>query len=152
MKSKITGRILAMTAGSAVLMWIGEQITEKGVGNGISIVLTINIVSGMPSDIANLFTNFVAKDGISPGMRGLSALIIIGVVVGIIVLVVILQGATRKIAVQMSQKVQGRRQVGGQQSNIPLKVNTAGNFINSAYCHIIAFSYDIHTCTSLNIN
>ena len=60
-----------MTAGSAVLMWIGEQITEKGVGNGISIVLTINIVSGMPSDIANLFTNFVAKDGISPGMRGL---------------------------------------------------------------------------------
>ena len=121
----VTG-ILAMTAGSAVLMWIGEQITEKGVGNGISIVLTINIVSGMPSDIANLFTNFVAKDGISPGMRGLSALIIIGVVVGIIVLVVILQGATRKIAVQMSQKVQGRRQVGGQQSNIPLKVNTAG--------------------------
>ena len=121
----LTG-IIAMTAGSAVLMWIGEQITEKGVGNGISIVLTINIVSGMPSDIANLFTNFVAKDGISPGMRGLSALIIIGVVVGIIVLVVILQGATRKIAVQMSQKVQGRRQVGGQQSNIPLKVNTAG--------------------------
>ena len=121
----ITG-ILAMTAGSAVLMWIGEQITEKGVGNGISIVLTINIVSGMPSDIANLFTNFVFKEGMSIGGRILSALIILGVIVGIIVLVVILQGAIRKIAVQMSQKVQGRRQVGGQQSNIPLKVNTAG--------------------------
>ncbi len=66
------------------------------------------------------------KKGIAPGMRCLSALIIIGVVVGIIVLVVILQGGERKIAVQMSQKVQGRRQVGGQQSNIPLKVNTAG--------------------------
>lgn len=122
----IVAGVLAMTAGSAVLMWIGEQITEKGVGNGISIVLTINIISGMPSDIANLFQNFVFKDGMSIGGRGLAALIILGVIVGIIVLVVILQGATRKIAVQMSQKVQGRRQVGGQQSNIPLKVNTAG--------------------------
>ena len=122
----IVAGVLAMTAGSAVLMWIGEQITEKGGGNGISIVLTINIISGMPSDIANLFQNFVFKDGMSIGGRGLAALIILGVIVGIIVLVVILQGATRKIAVQMSQKVQGRRQVGGQQSNIPLKVNTAG--------------------------
>ena len=121
----LTG-IIAMTAGSAVLMWIGEQITEKGVGNGISIVLTINIVSGMPSDISNLFTTFVTGEGKSIGMRILSALIIIGVIVGIVVLVVILQAATRNIAVQMSQKVQGRRQVGGQQSNIPLKVNTAG--------------------------
>ena len=120
----VTG-ILAMTAGSAVLMWIGEQITEKGVGNGISIVLTINIISGMPSDIAGLFTNYV-KGASSIGGKILACLIIIAVIVGIVVLVVILQDATRKIAVQMSQKVQGRRQVGGQQSNIPLKVNTAG--------------------------
>ena len=80
----------------------------------------------MPSDIANLFKNFVFKEGMSIGGRLLSACVILGVIVGIIVLVVILQGAIRKIAVQMSQKVQGRRQVGGQQSNIPLKVNTAG--------------------------
>ena len=118
--------VSCLTAGSAMLMWIGEQITEKGVGNGISIVLTINIISGMPSDISNLFTTFVTGEGKSIGMRILSALIIIGVIVGIVVLVVILQAATRNIAVQMSQKVQGRRQVGGQQSNIPLKVNTAG--------------------------
>ena len=120
----ITG-IMAMTAGSAALMWIGERITEKGVGNGISIVLTINIVSGMPSDISGLFTNYV-KGASSIGGKILACLIIVAVVVGIVVLVVILQGATRKIAVQMSQKVQGRRQVGGQQSSIPLKVNTAG--------------------------
>ena len=101
----LTG-IIAMTAGSAVLMWIGEQITEKGVGNGISIVLTINIISGMPSDISNLFTTFVTGEGKSIGMRILSALIIIGVIVGIVVLVVILQAATRNIAVQMSQKLQ----------------------------------------------
>lgn len=121
----VTG-ILAMTAGSAVLMWIGEQITQKGVGNGISIVLTINIVSSMPGDIANLFINYVGGDDKSIGGRILAALIIVAIIVGIIVLVVILQDATRKIAVQMSQKVQGRRQVGGQQSSIPLKVNTAG--------------------------
>lgn len=93
----VTG-ILAMTAGSAVLMWIGEQITEKGVGNGISIVLTINIISGIPSDISNLFKNFVLKEGMSIGGRLLAALIIIGVIVAIVVLVIILQDAIRKIA------------------------------------------------------
>ena len=121
----ITG-ILAMTAGSAVLMWIGEQITEKGVGNGISIVLTINIIAGMPADISGLFQTYVLGGESSIGMRGVAALIILTVLIGIVVLVVILQAATRNIGVQMSQKVQGRRQIGGQQSNIPLKVNTAG--------------------------
>ena len=118
--------ILAMTAGSAVLMWIGERITENGVGNGISIVLTINIISGIPSDVKQLFENFVTAEGLSIGSRFLYAAIIVAVLVGIVVLVVILQGAIRKIGVQMSQKVQGRRQVGAQQSNIPLRVNTAG--------------------------
>lgn len=122
----IVTSVLCMTAGSAVLMWIGERITEKGVGNGISIVLTINIISGLPQDVAGLFSNFVGAKGLSIGSRLLNSLIIIAVLIGIIVLVVILQGAVRKIGVQMSQKVQGRRQVGGQQSNIPLRVNTAG--------------------------
>lgn len=117
--------IVAMTAGSAVLMWIGEQITQKGVGNGISIVLVINIVSRMPSDIAGLFTNYVTAAS-SIGAKVLSIIIIIAIVVGIVAYVVVLQGGVRNIGVQMSQKVQGRRQVGGQQSNIPLKVNTAG--------------------------
>ena len=118
--------ILAMTAGSAVLMWIGERITEKGVGNGISIVLTINIISGIPDDVKRLFEQFVTGKGMSVGSRILNALLICAVLAGIVVLVVILQGAIRKIGVQMSQKVQGRRQVGAQQSSIPLRVNTAG--------------------------
>lgn len=117
--------VLCMTAGSAILMWIGERITEKGVGNGISIVLTINIISGIPSDIATLGNNVIGK-ATSIGGKILSVAIIVAVLIGIVVLVVILQGAIRKISVQMSQKVQGRRQVGGQQSNIPLRVNTAG--------------------------
>ncbi len=119
--------IIAMTAGSTLLMWLGERITEKGVGNGISIILTINIISSLPNTIvSNLFVPYVFGSGINPAKRILGAAVIIGVIVGIVVLVVLLQGATRKIAVQMSQKVQGRKLVGGQQSNIPLKVNTAG--------------------------
>ena len=104
---------------------VGEQITESGVGNGISIVLVINIVSRMPSDIAGLFTNYVTGAS-SIGGKILAIIIIIAVVVGIIAYVVWLQDGVRHIGVQMSQKVQGRRQVGGQQSTIPLKVNTAG--------------------------
>ena len=120
----LTG-VITMTAGSAVLMWIGEQITEKGVGNGISIVLTINIVSRIPSDISNLFSNYVVSAK-SVGGKVTAALVIIAIIVAMVAFVVVLQGAQRNIAVQMSQKVQGRRRVGGQQSNIPLKVNTAG--------------------------
>lgn len=122
----VTTGVIAMTAGSAVLMWIGEQITEKGVGNGISIVLTINIISRIPSDVSTLFTNYVFGSDGSIGGKITAAFVIIAIIVGIIAFVVVLQGGTRNIAIQMSQKVQGRRSVGAKSSNIPLKVNTAG--------------------------
>lgn len=118
--------ISGLTAGSAFLMWIGERITEKGIGNGISIVLVINIVSRMPQDIASLFQQFVFKEGVAPAMAVLSAVLIIGVIVGTVILVVLLNSATRKIPVQYAKKMQGRKMVGGQTSNIPLRVNTAG--------------------------
>ena len=117
--------VVTLTAGSALLMWIGEQITEKGVGNGISIVLLINIVSRVPADVSGLFETFVAsKDNIAKA--GLAAAIIIAVILVTTVLVIILQDAERRIAVQYSRRVQGRNQVGGQSTHIPLKVNTAG--------------------------
>ncbi len=115
----------ALTAGSAFLMWIGEQITERGVGNGISIVLLINILSGMPGDMGILFEKFVTSAS-NPGMAVLAVIIIVAVIVAIVAYVVLLNDATRKIPVQYSQKVVGRRSVGGQSSHIPLKVNTAG--------------------------
>lgn len=115
----------SFTAGSAFLMWLGEQITQKGVGNGISIILMINIIAGLPSDITSLFTNFVfGAKNVANGVIG--AIVIIAVIVGTIVLIIMLQDAQRKIPVQYSKKVQGRKQVGGQSSFIPLKVNTAG--------------------------
>ena len=116
--------VTGLTAGSAVLMWIGERITEKGVGNGISIVLTINIISRIPQDLGTLWTQFIANKSIPKGI--VAALIIIAIIVAMVVFVVVLQDAERRIPVQYSKKLQGRKQVGGQSTHIPLKVNTGG--------------------------
>ncbi len=116
--------VFALTAGSAFLMWIGERISEKGVGNGISIVLTINILSRMPSDIASLFEQFVIGRPIARGV--VAAIIIIAIIVGMVVLVILLNSAERRIPVQYSQKLRGRSMMGAGRSEIPLKVNTAG--------------------------
>lgn len=118
--------IATLTAGSAFLMWVGEQITEHGVGNGISIVLVINIISRIPSDIATLFKQFVLVEGKPIAVKIVAALIIIAIIVAIVVLVIILSDAERKIPVQYAKKMQGRKMVGGNTSAIPLKVNTAG--------------------------
>lgn len=116
--------IAAMTAGSALLMWIGERITEKGVGNGISIVLLINIVSSLPNDVMTLYTRFMANKSVA--VATVAAVIIIAIMVGMVVFVVILQSGERRIPVQYSKKMQGRKMVGGNSSHIPLKANTAG--------------------------
>lgn len=116
--------VLTLTAGSAFLMWIGERITEKGVGNGISIVLVINIISRIPSDMTALFEQFVKGKPIASA--ALAVVIILAIIIALVVFVVILQSGERRIAVQYSQKVAGRRTYGGQSTNIPLKVNTAG--------------------------
>lgn len=116
--------IFTLTAGSAVLMWIGERITEKGVGNGISIVLTINIISRMPDDIKTLYDQFISGKNVPKAI--LAAVIILAIIVGMVLFVVYLQGGERRIPVQYSKKMAGRKMVGGQSSNIPLKVNTAG--------------------------
>lgn len=113
-----------LTGGSAVLMWIGEQITEHGVGNGISIVLVINIISRIPSDLATLYEQFMS--GKTVPKQVLSGAVIAVIIIAVVVLVVVLQCAERKIPVQYSQKLQGRRQVGGSSTYIPLKVNTSG--------------------------
>ena len=117
--------VLALTAGSAFLMWIGERITEKGIGNGSSIVLVINIISRIPADVKSLFTQFVSSaDNVGKGV--VSGIIIIAVIIGTIILVVLLNGGMRKIPVQYAKKVQGNRMMGGNNSNIPLRINTAG--------------------------
>ena len=122
--SSIVVVVAALTGGSALLMWIGERITENGVGNGISIVLLINIISGMPNDFATLYSTFVAPKTIAKGV--LAGAVILAILILMVVLVCFLQDGERRIPVQYSHKVTGRKSMGGQSTHIPLKVNTAG--------------------------
>ena len=116
--------VVTMTTGSTLLMWFGEQITEKGVGNGISIVLLFNILSSVPDDMRNLYYRFIFGQTI-PTMI-IAAVIIAAVILAMVVFVIVLNDAERRIPVQYSKKMVGRKLVGGQASSIPLKVNTAG--------------------------
>lgn len=116
--------VFTLTAGSTFVMWLGEKITVYGVGNGISIILLINIVSRMPADFVSLYKLFMKGEDMV--QQVIAGAIIAAVVIVTVVLVVLLQDGVRKIPVQYAQKVQGRRMVGGQSSHIPLKVNTSG--------------------------
>ena len=116
---------LSFTAGTSFLMWLGERITERGVGNGISMILLINIVARLPEDMVTLVEKFII-DASSVIMGIIAAIVILVVIVGMVVLIVLLQDAERRIPVQYAKKIQGRKMVGGQASSIPLKVNTSG--------------------------
>ena len=115
--------IVCLTAGSVFVMWLGEQITDKGVGNGISIILLCNIVSRMPSDLYNLYQKFMEGKQISNVI--IAGVIIFLVIIGTIILTIILNDAERRIPVQYSRKIQGGSQLGGLGSTLPVKVNTA---------------------------
>ena len=114
----------ALTAGSCIVMWLGEQVTEKGVGNGISIILLINIISTIPNDFRLLYNRFM--NGQSLPIALIAGVIILAVILFIVVFVIYLQDGERRIPVQYSKKVVGRKMVGGNASSIPMKVNTAG--------------------------
>lgn len=116
--------VATMTAGSAFLMWIGERINESGVGNGISMVLLFNIISSLPQDINTLYTKLMTGSNI--GVKVTSLIAMLAVIVAMVVFVVVLHGGERRIPVQYSKKMVGRKLVGGQSSHIPLKVNTSG--------------------------
>lgn len=120
----IVTMIIALTAGAVLVMWLGERITESGIGNGISIILLVKIVSGMPGDFTSLYNQFMKGKQIGPAL--IAGCVIVGVVLAVVVFVIVLSDAERHIPVQYSKKMQGRKLVGGQQSKIPLKVNTAG--------------------------
>ena len=120
----IVTMIIALTAGAVLVMWLGERITESGIGNGISIILLVNIVSGMPGDFTSLYNQFMKGKQIGPAL--IAGCVLVGVVLAVVVFFIVLSDAERHIPVQYSKKMQGRKLVGGQQSKIPLKVNTAG--------------------------
>ena len=118
---------VALALIEAVAMTIGFRrggYLEFSSGNGISIVLTINIISRMPDDIKTLYDQFISGKNVPKAI--LAAVIILAIIVGMVLFVVYLQGGERRIPVQYSKKIQGRKQVGGQSTYIPLKVNTGG--------------------------
>ena len=123
----LTGALVVtgLVAGTSILMWLGDQITNKGVGNGISLLIFVGIISGLPSGVVGVW-NLIMKDGTFSTTGLLTAL---GVILGAIILVtgvVFVQQAERRIPVQYSKKVVGRKMVGAQNTHIPLKLAMAG--------------------------
>ena len=117
--------VVGLVAGTSILMWLGDQITNKGVGNGISLLIFIGIISGLPSGVVTLWNLIVSNGAFST--TGL--LLAIGIVIGAIILVagvVFVQQAERRIPVQYSKRVVGRKMVGAQNTHIPLKLAMAG--------------------------
>jgi len=116
--------VVTWTAGASAIMWLGERITKNGIGNGISIILLVNILSSLPNDFAKLYYTFMRPNSVLVAVA--VALVIAVVILAMLIFTIYLQDGERRIPVQYSQKMQGRRMVGGQSSNIPIKVNTAG--------------------------
>jgi preprotein translocase subunit SecY len=118
---------IVLTAGTAFLMWLGEQITEKGIGNGISIIIFAGIVAGIPTAARQLYeTLFTGDAGDLLFLNILKVIIIVLVIIAIIAGVIYVQQGIRKIPVQYAKRVVGRKMYGGQSTHIPLKVNAAG--------------------------
>ena len=117
--------VVGLVAGTSILMWLGDQITNKGVGNGISLLIFVGIISGLPSGVVSVW-NLIVQNGAFSTTGLLTALV---VVIGAIILiagVVFVQQAERRIPVQYSKRVVGRKMVGAQNTHIPLKLAMAG--------------------------
>jgi preprotein translocase subunit SecY len=113
--------VITLSTGTAFIMWLGEQITERGIGNGISLIIFAGIVASMPSGVATTF-EFVRRGELSI----LVAIFVILLMVGVVAAIVYMERAQRRIPVQYAKRVVGRRMYSGQSSHLPLKLNTSG--------------------------
>jgi preprotein translocase subunit SecY len=113
--------VLTLTAGTAFIMWLGEQITERGIGNGISLIIFAGIVARLPTAIANTFRL------LSTGELGIFAVIILlALMIGVVGFIIFVEQGQRRIPVQYAKRVVGRKMYGGQSTHLPLKINTSG--------------------------
>ena len=113
--------VLTLTTGTAFIMWLGEQITERGIGNGISLIIFAGIVSGLPSAIISLY-----QDMVTGSLNILTVIVLLVAMVAIIGVIVWVERAQRRIPVQYARRVVGRRMYGGMQTHMPLRLNTGG--------------------------
>ena len=113
--------VLTLTAGTAFIMWLGEQITERGIGNGISLIIFAGIVARMPAAIGNTFRL------VSTGEMGVfSVVLLVAMMILVVAFIVFVEQGQRRIPVQYAKRVVGRRMYGGQSTHLPLKINTSG--------------------------
>ncbi len=114
--------IISLTTGTAFIMWLGEQITDRGIGNGMSLIIFAGIVVGLPNAIQNIYTNvFVTKEW---GFITLAIILIM--MIAVVAFIVLVERGERRIPVQYAKRVVGRRVMGGQSTHMPLKVNAGG--------------------------
>ena len=113
--------VITLTAGTAFIMWLGEQITERGIGNGISLIIFAGIVVRMPSAISNAFQLLSTGE-----MKIFPALILLVLMIAVIAFIIFVEQGQRRIKVQYAKRVVGRRMYGGQSTHLPLKINTSG--------------------------
>jgi preprotein translocase subunit SecY len=114
--------VLSLTTGTAFIMWLGEQITERGIGNGISLIIFAGIVAGFPDAVVRL----VQKSSTQGDLTAFDLFIILAIVVGVIAAIIFFEQGQRKIPVQYAKRVVGRKMFGGQSTHLPLKINVAG--------------------------
>jgi len=114
--------MLSLTTGTAFIMWLGEQITERGIGNGMSLIIFTGIVVGLPSAMAQIYTNVFVTRAWNP----IQLLIILIMMIAVVALIVLVERGERRIPVQYAKRVVGRRMMGGQSTHLPLKVNAGG--------------------------
>jgi preprotein translocase subunit SecY len=117
--------VVTIVAGTVLLMWIGDQITEKGIGNGTSIIITVNIISALPGALIQAWNYFVTGDGVSK-YNAIMMVVMIALLLIVIAATIAITQAQRRIAVQYAKRVVGRKQFGGQTQYLPLKVNYSG--------------------------
>src|SRR5580693_5720748 len=116
--------ILTLTTGSAFIMWLGEQITERGIGNGMSLIIFVGIVVGLPRGIFDLYEK--AKTQAWGAFTPLAIILLVALMVAVVAFIVFVEGGQRRIPVQYAKRVVGRRVMGGQSSYLPLRVNSGG--------------------------
>src|SRR5246127_5019211 len=116
--------VLTLTTGSAFIMWLGEQISERGIGNGMSLIIFVGIVVGLPRAILNLYE--LAKTGAWGSFTPIALIFLVALMIAVVAFIVFVEGGQRRIPVQYAKRVVGRRVMGGQSSYLPLRVNSGG--------------------------
>jgi preprotein translocase subunit SecY len=134
--------MLTLTAGTAFIMWLGEQITERGIGNGISLIIFAGIVAQLPSAILNTFRLMGTGE-----LNLLLMIFIVGLMLAVVAAIVFMEAGHRKIPIQYAKRVVGRRMYGGQSTHLPLKLNTAGVIPPIFASSILSFPLTIATFT-----